>query len=58
MTAETIIHSRITVAVRPPVARITLQHPPLNVIDIAMMDELAHALAEIEARSDYPPLWY
>jgi cyclohexa-1,5-dienecarbonyl-CoA hydratase len=52
MTGETIIHSRITVAVRPPLARITLQHPPLNVIDMAMMDELAAALAEIDARSD------
>ena len=52
MTAETIIHSRITVAVQPPLARITLQHPPLNVIDMAMMEELAAALAEIDARSD------
>ena len=40
------------VAVRPPLARITLQHPPLNIIDMTMMGELASALAEIEARSD------
>jgi cyclohexa-1,5-dienecarbonyl-CoA hydratase len=34
------------------VARITLRNPPLNVIDIAMMDELSAALAEIESRSE------
>jgi len=34
------------------VARIQLRNPPLNVIDIPMMEELAQALAEIEAGSD------
>ena len=33
-------------------ARIVLQNPPLNVIDIPMMEELSRALAEIESRSD------
>jgi cyclohexa-1,5-dienecarbonyl-CoA hydratase len=42
-------NSRIALDVRPPVARVTLTHPPLNVIDIPMMDELASTLAEIEA---------
>jgi cyclohexa-1,5-dienecarbonyl-CoA hydratase len=42
--------SRITLDLQPPVARIVLDNPPLNVIDIPMMDELAEALAEIEAR--------
>jgi len=36
----------------PPVASITLRHPPLNVIDVPMMEELARSLAEIEARPD------
>lgn len=49
-------HSRITLAFQPPVARITLQHPPLNVIDFAIMDELALALTEIEARDDVSTL--
>jgi cyclohexa-1,5-dienecarbonyl-CoA hydratase len=31
-------------------ARITLRNPPLNIIDIPMMDELSGALAEIESR--------
>jgi cyclohexa-1,5-dienecarbonyl-CoA hydratase len=33
----------------PPIAHVTLQNPPLNVIDIPMMEELAQAFAEIEA---------
>jgi len=41
---------------QPPVARLTLHYPPLNVIDLAMMDELAKALAEIEARADVSTL--
>ena len=44
--------ARLAVEVSSPVARITLLHPPLNIIDIAMMEELAQALADIEARSD------
>lgn len=40
---------RISFDVQGPVARIMLHHPPLNVIDIPMMEELAKALAEIEA---------
>ena len=44
--------SRITLDWHPPVARIVLNNPPLNVIDIPMMDELAAALTEIEARID------
>jgi cyclohexa-1,5-dienecarbonyl-CoA hydratase len=43
---------RLAVNISPPVARIRLHHPPLNVIDIPMMVELAHALAEIESRAD------
>jgi len=35
-----------------PVARVTLRHPPLNIIDIPMMEELSRCLAEIETRQD------
>ncbi len=52
MATGTLTQSRITLDFQPPVARLTLHHPPLNVIDLAMMDELAQALAEIEARDD------
>ncbi len=45
-------YSRITLDVRPPVARISLQNPPLNVIDIPMMEELGQGLAEVESHHD------
>jgi cyclohexa-1,5-dienecarbonyl-CoA hydratase len=41
---------RLKLDLQPPVARISLSHPPLNVIDLPMMDELRAALDEIEAR--------
>ncbi|MGA8493111.1 MAG: enoyl-CoA hydratase/isomerase family protein [Terriglobales bacterium] len=44
--------SRITLDFEPPVARLVLNTPPLNIIDIPMMDELAEALAELEARDE------
>jgi cyclohexa-1,5-dienecarbonyl-CoA hydratase len=56
MASGTLTQSRITLAFQPPMARLTLHHPPLNVIDFAMMDELAQALAEIEARDDVSTL--
>src|SRR6202046_3795720 len=43
---------RLAVDSAPPVARIGLRNPPLNVIDISMMEELAQSLAEIETRQD------
>ena len=33
-------------------ARITLTHPPLNVIDFQMMDELLAALQQLEQRKE------
>jgi cyclohexa-1,5-dienecarbonyl-CoA hydratase len=44
--------ARLSLEVNPPVARITLHNPPLNVIDIPMMEELASAIAEIEAQAE------
>jgi cyclohexa-1,5-dienecarbonyl-CoA hydratase len=44
--------SRDTMKRAPGIAWIGLQNPPLNIIDIAMMEELAEALAEIESRPD------
>lgn len=52
MAAGALTQTRIALDIQPPTARLTLQHPPLNVIDIAMMDELAQALTAIEARDD------
>jgi len=49
---------RIVLDPEPPVARVCLHHPPLNVniIDIPMMDELSAALAAVDARADLPIL--
>ena len=44
--------ARLTVDVGSSVARIALRHPPLNVIDIPMMEELAQTLGDVEVRSD------
>jgi cyclohexa-1,5-dienecarbonyl-CoA hydratase len=43
---------RLRVHLDPPIARIVLNHPPLNVIDVLMMEELGQALAEVEAHSE------
>src|SRR5712671_3023835 len=56
MATGRLTQSRIMLDFQPPVARLTLHYPPLNVIDLAMMDELAQALAEIEARADVSTL--
>ena len=44
--------TRIAVELSPPAARIVLSNPPLNVIDVPMMDELRAALEQIEARPE------
>jgi cyclohexa-1,5-dienecarbonyl-CoA hydratase len=38
--------------IESPVARIFLHNPPLNVIDMSMMDELALCLTEVDPRQD------
>jgi cyclohexa-1,5-dienecarbonyl-CoA hydratase len=52
------IRSRIALDINPPVARVRLDHPPINVIDIPMMEQLSHALSEVEARSDISVLTF
>ena len=49
---DTLSTVRVRLAVTPPVARVRLIRPPLNVIDTPMMQELQEALAELEARRD------
>ena len=43
---------KLTITIAPPAARITLNNPPLNVIDLPLMDELLAALDELDARAD------
>ncbi|MGA2903278.1 MAG: enoyl-CoA hydratase/isomerase family protein [Candidatus Korobacteraceae bacterium] len=46
------VFARIAVELQPPAARVTLNNPPLNVIDIPMMEELRAALEQIETRPE------
>jgi cyclohexa-1,5-dienecarbonyl-CoA hydratase len=48
--------ARLNIEIVAPVSRITLNNPPLNVIDIQMAQELQGALAEIESRTDITTL--
>ncbi len=49
-------YARIQLDLMPPVARITLNNPPLNIIDMQMMDELLSALAQVEEQPDISAL--
>jgi cyclohexa-1,5-dienecarbonyl-CoA hydratase len=49
-------YRRISSSLQPPVARLALSNPPLNVINIPMMEESCAAITEIEARPDLPIL--
>jgi cyclohexa-1,5-dienecarbonyl-CoA hydratase len=51
-TSVELVHGRLAVDIAPPVARVVLHNPPLNIIDLPMMEELAQSLAEIESRPD------
>src|ERR1051325_8001124 len=51
-TAKTLNYQRLMVSLQPPVARIILANPPVNVIDLPMMDELLVAIDEVEGRGD------
>jgi cyclohexa-1,5-dienecarbonyl-CoA hydratase len=44
--------TRVSLEIEGPVGRVALRNPPLNVIDIPMMQELAQILAELEGRTD------
>src|SRR5262249_40193852 len=44
--------ARLNLEVKAPLARIAFTHPPLNVFDFQMMDELTSALGEIAQRSE------
>ncbi len=52
MTVSATTASRINIQHDGPLARITLTHPPLNVIDFQMMDELLDALQKLEQNKE------
>ena len=45
-------YQKLMVSLQAPVARIILANPPVNVIDVAMMEELLVAMQQVEARAD------
>lgn len=49
---------RLNVEITPPIARLALHNPPLNVIDLTMTQELQQALEEIECRPDVSVLLF
>jgi cyclohexa-1,5-dienecarbonyl-CoA hydratase len=51
-TEGLIVRSRLGVEVGDRVVAIRLNHPPLNVIDVEMMEQLASSLAEIETQRE------
>ena len=42
---------RVLLHVAPPIARIEFNHPPLNIIDVPFMEQLASALEEVESQA-------
>jgi len=52
MTTPSIAASRLAVNYDGALARITFTHPPLNVFDFQMMDELTSVLGQIEQRRE------
>ena len=52
MNSPSQITKRLSLEVQGQLARITLTHPPLNVIDFQMMDELLAALQLLEQRKE------
>jgi cyclohexa-1,5-dienecarbonyl-CoA hydratase len=51
-TEGLVVRSRLGVEVGDRVVAIRLNHPPLNVIDVEMMEQLASSLAEIETQRE------
>jgi cyclohexa-1,5-dienecarbonyl-CoA hydratase len=42
---------RVLLHVAPPIAHIEFNHPPLNIIDVPFMEQLASALGELESQA-------
>ena len=51
MTTTTTRFERLSIHGEAPAVFITLNHPPLNIIDLAMMEELTSVLNQVESQS-------
>ena len=49
---ETLTSRRLTLETQGQLARITFTHPPLNVFDLQLMDEMAQALEGLKQRPE------
>src|SRR5512133_1375986 len=52
VTAASNSFSRLSLRFAAPVAHLALAHPPVNVIDLQMMDELVAVMEQVDARDD------
>ena len=52
MKSPSTVSQRVAIESQGPLARITLTHPPLNVFDFQMMDELMAAFQQLEERRE------
>lgn len=52
MNAATTSTKRLAIDLQGQVARLTFTHPPLNILDFRMMDELLEALQTVEQRGE------
>lgn len=52
MTSLSATSKRVVLETHGPLARVTFAHPPLNVFDFQMMDELLAALQQLEQHSE------
>jgi cyclohexa-1,5-dienecarbonyl-CoA hydratase len=52
MSSSSALTHRLSVHSHEPLARITFTHPPLNVFDFQLMDELMQALQELQRRAE------
>jgi cyclohexa-1,5-dienecarbonyl-CoA hydratase len=52
MSSSSALTRRLAVHSEEPLARITFTHPPLNVLDFQLMDELMQALQELQRRAE------
>ncbi len=52
VTAASNPFSRVALRLAAPIAHLALTHPPVNVIDLQMMDELVAAIGQVDARDE------
>ncbi len=52
MTTKAALQNRLVLEAHPPLARINFTHPPLNIFDFPMMDELLAALLQLGQRPE------